>query len=60
MTAESTAVKAVSDGTKGVVRNAENLVNKLGPIMDAAWEKKAAGDNLSSKAISSIQGKRPQ
>ena len=60
MSAESTAVKTVSDGTKGIVRTAENLVKKLWSIMDAASEKKAPGDYLSSKAISSIQGKRPQ
>lgn len=60
MSAESTAVKTVSDTTKGVVRNAETLVKKLWSIMDAASEKKAPGDFLSSQAISSIQGKRPQ
>ena len=45
---------------RGIVRTAENLVKKLWSIMDAASEKKAPGDYLSSRAISSIQGKRPQ
>ena len=60
MSAAITAVKTVSDTTKGVVRTAETLVKKLWSIMDAASEKKAPGDFLSSQAISSIQGKRPQ
>lgn len=60
MSVESTAAKTVSEGTKSVVRAGEQLVKKLWSIMDAASEKKAPGDYLSSRAISSIQGKRPQ
>ncbi len=57
MTVESTTAKAVSEGTRGVVRQAENLAKKLWSIMDAASEKKPPSDYLSSQAIQSIQGK---
>lgn len=56
---ETAATKAVSDSAKVATKGAEKLVKKLWSIMDAASEKKPPGEFLSSRAISSIQGKHP-
>jgi len=58
MTVE-TATKTTVEGAKTGVKETEKLVKKLWSLMDAARKEKP-GDYLSSPAIRSIQGKRPQ
>ncbi len=60
MSAETTAVKPISEGVKAGVREGEKLIKKLWSLMDAASRKEAPGEYLSSPAIRSIQGKHPQ
>lgn len=58
MTLESTT-KAAADTTKATARGLEALIKRAWSLMDAAAEKKAPSDYLSSGAIQSIQGKHP-
>ncbi|WP_374686463.1 hypothetical protein [Promineifilum sp.] len=60
MSAETAAMKPISEGVKTGVKETEKLVKKLWSLMDAAARKEAPGEYLSSPAIRSIQGKRPQ
>lgn len=55
-----TATKTTVEGVKTGVKETEKLVKKLWSLMDAAARKEKPGEYLSSPAIRSIQGKRPQ
>jgi len=57
MTLETTTAKVATDTTRQAVKAADSTVKKIWSILDAATEKKAPSEFLSSKAINSIQGR---
>lgn len=55
---EASVAKTTQETAKQGVRTVETIFRKVWSIMDAAAEKQAPSEYLSSKAIAAIQGKK--